>query len=144
MLTMQLRLEVKNIRLKIICSCVTFLILNVSSNKNWAWCRTTNRPTNPTARLLLEFFAIHPHLTCDRQGRPSLSSPICLPAICNVQYRIYLPANRHNFCRHIHQIILVDGDSDKIVQVSRRPEKYIFFMDFFVICFVFLGEFLTM
>ena len=127
--------------LKISWSCGTFVIA-----KNWAWCRTTDRPTKPRARLLLEiFFAIlRPHLTCDRQGRPSLSSPICLPAICNVQYRIYLPANRHNFCRHIHQIILVDGDSDKIVQVSRRPEKYIFFMDFFVICFVFLGEFLTM
>ena len=69
--------------LKISWSCGTFVIA-----KNWAWCRTTDRPTKPRARLLLEiFFAIlRPHLTCDRQGRPSLSSPICLPAICNMQY----------------------------------------------------------
>ena len=36
---------------------------------------------------------------------------------CNMQYAICLPANRLNFRRHFHQFILVDGDSDKKVQV---------------------------
>ena len=113
MLTMQLRLGVKKHvkdQLELWHICHRKKLGMVSNN------RPTNQAKSKTA--FGNFFAIlRPHLTCDRQGRPSLSSPICLPAICNVQYRIYLPANRHNFCRHIHQIILVDGDSDKIVQV---------------------------